>query len=378
MSVGEHVESLRLVDHHVHGPWSTDGDAERLANAFLEASATPLRRPADAWDTQLGLAVRRWCSELLDLPRHSDPDVYWERRADLGEAEVRRRFLEASGVETWLVDTGFGGDVLDPVAFADASGGAAHEVIRLESLAETLIAEPAGADDFAARFADRLTLLAPDVVAAKSVLAYRAGFDHDLSRPADAEVDAAAARWHGAIGDESPRLTDVTLISHAMHVALELALPLQLHTGLGDSDLRLDRANPVLLTDFLRATEPLGVPVLLLHCFPFEREAGYLAQAFAHVHLDVGLAVNHLGVRSRELVARSLELAPFGKVLYSSDACGPPELHFLGARLWRSAMTDVLDTWVARDDWSAGDARRVATMIGRDNARRVYGLAEVV
>ena len=27
----------------------------------------------------------------------------------------------------------------------------------------------------------------------------------------------------------------------------------------------------------------------------------------------------------------SLELAPFGKVLFSSDAWGPPELHHLGA-----------------------------------------------
>ncbi|MGH3457762.1 amidohydrolase family protein [Aeromicrobium sp.] len=375
MSVAEHVQSLGLVDHHVHGAWRTDGDEDRLANALAEASAAPVRRPTDAWDSQVGFAVRRWCSEILDLPRHSDPGDYWARRAELGEAEVRGRFLAAAGVETWLVDTGFAtGELLTPAEQAAASGADAHEVVRLETLAEALVAEPEGADDFAARFAGRLASLAPGVVAAKSVLAYRSGFDHDLSRPMESDVDTAAVRWREAVGDTSPRLTDVTLIAHAMHVALELGLPLQVHTGLGDSDLRLDRANPVLLTDFLRATESAGVPVLLLHCFPYEREAGYLAQAFEHVHLDVGLAVNHLGVRSCELVARSLELAPFGKVLYSSDACGPPELHFLGARLWRTALTQALDEWVARDDWSIDDACRVASMIGRDNALRVYGL----
>ena len=73
-------------------------------------------------------------------------------------------------------------------------------------------------------------------------------------------------------------------------------------------------------------------------------------------------------------MARSLELAPFTKVLYSSDAAGPAELHYLGARLWRNAMTSVLGQWVSRDDWSADDAGRVARMVGRDNARRVYDL----
>ena len=34
----------------------------------------------------------------------------------------------------------------------------------------------------------------------------------------------------------------------------------------------------------------------------------------------------------------------------------------------------VLDRWVREGHWSAADARRVAAMVGRDNARRVYRL----
>ena len=37
------------------------------------------------------------------------------------------------------------------------------------------------------------------------------------------------------------------------------------------------------------------MPVLLLHNYPFQRHAGYLAQVFDHVHLDVGLAVHNTG-----------------------------------------------------------------------------------
>ena len=78
-----------------------------------------------------------------------------------------------------------------------------------------------------------------------------------------------------------------------------------------------------------------GVDVLLLHCYPFHRHAGYLAQVLPHVYFDVGLAVNHTGLGSAAVVAESLELAPFAKILFSSDAYGPAELHFLGAHLWR-------------------------------------------
>ena len=76
-----------------------------------------------------------------------------------------------------------------------------------------------------------------------------------------------------------------------------------------------------------------------------------------------------------DLIARSLELAPFHKLLYSSDACGPAEFHYLGARLWRTAVGRVIGGWVETGDWSEPDARRVVAMIASGNARRVYGLS---
>ena len=102
---------------------------------------------------------------------------------------------------------------------------------------------------------------------------------------------------------------------------------------------------------------------MLLHCYPYHRGAGHLASAYPHVYLDVGLAINYTGARAAAVVAESLELAPFGKVLFSSDAWGPAELHYLGALLWRRATAAVLGGWVADGDWSRADAVRVAGMI---------------
>jgi len=165
------------------------------------------------------------------------------------------------------------------------------------------------------------------------------------------------------------------LLRFGLWEGAETGLPLQVHTGYGDPDLDLHRCDPLLLTDFIRATEGT-CPVLLLHTYPFQRHAGYLAQMFPHVFVDVGLAVTFTGAASTQVVGESLELAPFTKVLFSSDAWGLPELHVVGSWLFRRAMSRVLGAWVAAGDWSLADAERVAELVGSGNARRAYGLAD--
>lgn len=364
--LAEHIAALRLVDNHVHGFWLTAGDRRRFENGLNEANTDPLADFDSGFDTQLGFAVRAHCAPLLGLPEHVDPQRYWDRRSEFSEPELARLFLPAAGVSDWLVDTGLPGDIADPTGIAAASGGGAHEIVRLEQVAEQAAVAPG---DYADAFRAILHGRARNAVATKSVLAYRGGFEGDLSDPPAAAVADAAARWRDGGGR---RLTDRVLLRFGLHEALRLGKPLQLHVGLGDRDCDLHRANPMLLLDFLRGSG--RTPVVLLHCYPYEREAGYLAQAFNNVHLDVGLSVNHLGARARAFIARSLELAPFRKILYSSDAFGPAELHYLGAALWRDGIGTVLGDFVDRGEWSESDAIRVAELVGRDNALRVYAL----
>lgn len=368
-AVRETVERLALIDHHVHGALRGSISQQEWANAFIEADTQPFPPHLDPLDTQLGFAVRAWCSPILDLPRHADPAAYWQRRTHLGEAEVNRRFLNAAGVQRWLIDTGFATDtILDPQQMADISGQPADEIVRLEVLAEELHTAGVLPADYPDAFRALMTDRTRDAVGTKTILAYRCGFDVDLSRPSDAAVSSAYRQWR----QEDPRLIDPTLIAFGMHEATRAGLPLQIHVGFGDRDLDLRTADPLLLTDFLRDPHVQQTSVLLLHCYPYERAAGYLAQAFPNVYLDVGLAVNYLGARSAAVIARCLELAPFSKILYSSDAYGPAELHYLGARLWRTGLAEALSQFVASDEWSVDDAVRIAHLIGSGNARRAY------
>ncbi|HYZ66751.1 MAG TPA: amidohydrolase family protein, partial [Mycobacterium sp.] len=210
----------------------------------------------------------------------------------------------------------------------------------------------------------------PDSVGTKTIAAYRTSFDIDWSRPTDAEVVKHARELAGR--PEPLRLDSPVLTAFAVHAAADHGLPVQVHVGFGDRDLDLHRTDPMLLLPLLRTMTP--APVLLLHCYPFHRQAGYLAQAFDHVNFDVGLAINYLGARSTALVAEALETAPFAKQLYSSDAFGPPELHLLGSVLWRRAMGRVLGDWIRTGDCAEQDAIQIVDMIGVHNAERVYTL----
>jgi predicted TIM-barrel fold metal-dependent hydrolase len=371
------VDQLELVDHHVHGAFREDGSRARFENALNEASTDPLPAFVSGFDSQLGFAVRRWCAPLLDLEPFAEPDTYWARRGELGETEINRRFLSSAGVRDWVIDTGFARDSYGLGEMASVSGGQVHEIVRLETIAEEVIT--GGAQGYGERF--RATLgdaVAGGAIGTKSVIAYRTGFDIELTRPSRAAVESAASAWFAIVDAGLPaRLVDPVLVVFGLYAAVDAGLPLQFHVGFGDRDLDLHRSNPMMLLPFLRAPDVAAVPILLLHCYPFEREAGYLAQAFGNVYLDVGLSLNFLGVRAAELVARSYELAPFAKVLYSSDASGPAELHYLGARLWRNAISRVFGDWVDRGEWSLAEAKRIAQMSASGNARRLYRIREM-
>jgi uncharacterized protein len=326
------------------------------------------------FDSQIGLAVRRWCPPVLDLEAHATADAYLERRAELGPAEVNRRFLRAAGSSALCLDTGFEpGSILSPAEMADVSGARTHEIVRLEQVAEEVAAAGPDAAGFADAFRARLRERAGDAVGLKSIAAYRTGLALPAERPGDAEVAAAAGRWLAAPGT-GPRLADVTLQAFLVWCGVDLGLPIQFHVGYGDTDVDLHRCDPLLLTGLLRAIEPTGTPIMLLHNYPFHRQAGYLAQVFPNVFIDVGLAVHNLGHRAPALIAETLELAPFGKFLFSSDAFGLAELYHLGSLLFRRGLSDFLRSGLDDAAWTEDDADRIARLAGGDNARRVYRL----
>ncbi|REE96862.1 amidohydrolase family protein [Thermomonospora umbrina] len=365
-----YLESLPLIDHHCHGLVRRDLDREAFEGLLTEGSgAGPYG--GTLFDSQIGMAVRRWCAPVLGLPVHAAPEDYLDRRAELGADEVNTRFLRAAGLAALCVDTGIPEPLLTPVELGELAGAPAYEVVRLEALAEEIAADGTTAAGFADAFRERLAARARDAVAFKSIAAYRVGLAFREGRPSDAEVTEAAGRW---LSSGVRRVADETMHRFFVWCAVEHGLPLQFHVAYGDDDVDVHRSNPLLLTGLLRELAPTGTPVMLLHNYPYHREAGYLAQVFPNVFVDVGLATHNTGRRARALLEETLELTPFGKFLYSSDAYGLPELYHLAAVLFRHAVGALLRDATADHSWPESDAPRLARMFTADNARRAYHL----
>lgn len=229
-------------------------------------------------------------------------------------------------------------------------------------------------------FEAALQARAETAVALKSIVAYRTTFAIDQTRPDRHDVIRAGDAWLRQIAaDGWQRLQDAVLIRHALFMALDLCVqhrfPLQLHVGVGDRDVDMPKCDPTVFIPFVLQAEARDVPITLLHCYPFLRESTWMAEVFSNVYFDVGFTLNFTGPLARRTMEEALEMGPFFKQLYASDAFGLAELHHLGAVQFRRTFTAVMDDWIAAGDCTARDADRIGAMIAFGNTERIYPLA---
>jgi hypothetical protein len=324
-SLLEVLNGVGLVDHHAHGilrePPATLDEFRGLFSESNDARQWP--------HVATALTYRRAIRELAAFfeVEPTEADVYRHRLAST-PADYASRLLRASRTDTLLVDDGFPppGDGTTAAELGELAGCPALRVLRLETRA-------AGAAE-AVR-----TARGDGFVALKTIAAYRGGLDRVA-----ADV-VAALEANESSGDP---------------------LPVQVHCGFGDGDLDLPRADPGHLKPLLERFAE--TPFVLLHCYPFVREAGWLASVYGNVWFDLSLTIPHVA-RPAEALLEALELAPFSKLLYASDAARAPELYYLAAKWWRDALAEVLT-----DSLRSGEAEEAGRAILRENALRLYRL----
>jgi predicted TIM-barrel fold metal-dependent hydrolase len=259
-----------------------------------------------------------------------DEQAVYERRLATDPAEYASSFLRATNTELLLVDDGYPPTDVGTTwnETGELAGCSALPVLRLETRGEHAAEETATARE-------------RGFVALKTIAAYRGGLDRV------SEHVVAALEANEATGDP---------------------LPVQVHCGFGDSDLHLWRADPSYLKQHVERFR--DTTFVLLHCYPFVREAGWLAHVYGNVYFDLSLTIPHVA-RPEVALAEALELAPVSKLLYASDAARAPELYLLGATWWRDALADVLPALLPN-----AAVEEAATMILRGNARAVYRIRD--
>jgi uncharacterized protein len=364
------------VDQHAH-PLSGPGREWGLAD-LLSESAEPGQRAQICHHP----AHRRALRDLgAVLGVDADEDAIAVARRDAGYEQHTRRLLDAGRFEAMLVDDGFPvAEALDLEAQAALAGCPVYRVLRIETVAERAARNWPAFTVVRDRFREAVTeALDGGTAALKTIAAYRCGLD--LPRPEFSDAEQAYGAWRRTSpGDgERTRLAHPALIAFFLSEALAVArdrrpVPLQVHTGLGDADLALQRADPALLGPVIAEAAAARIPVVLLHCYPFVRQAAWLASIHGHVFVDLSLALLLAGHRGADIVLDALDLAPASKVLFATDASRAAEMFFLAARWWRDALAGAFGRLVADDALDAATARRWGEWILMGNARRLYSL----
>lgn len=366
----EKLWQIPLIDHHVHATANRPPSLLSFEQLISE-SRQSLGVGQSRFDSSAGLAVGARCGTVLTGKPVPALD-YFDRRSERDERELDALFLQAACVSDWLIDTGHASEQLVTLdQFSESAQGRVHEILRLEVVAEEILNSGIGAENFLDAFRAEIARRLPDIVGFKSIAAYRCGFAIDWLRPAPERVAEAIRSMSPA---QLSRIDDPVIICSLIHIATEFRKPIQFHVGLGDRDVDFLTSNPLLLRPILTSAESTGTPIALLHCAPFEREAAYLCQNYTNVYMDVGLSINLSGALAAGPLRRALEWCPFPRMLYSSDAWGMPELHYLGAALWRRELANVLAEWIDAGTCDETDALRIASEFASGNAMRIYDL----
>ncbi len=285
-----------------------------------------------------------------------------------------RRLFDDAGLIGMIVDEALHPD--DPAhptaVYAELAGRPVWKMARLDPLVDRLVGSGATAAEAVDAVEGFMSGAAAEgAVAFKTVLAYRTGLRVDPG----ADIEAAQR----SLADDAPvrrrgkALRDLVFRT-ALGRAADLRLPLQVHTGFGDSEIRLSESDPLLLEEVLRTPEGTAAAVVLIHgSFPWAEQAAYLASVRPNLWVELSLSNLFTPLHTADRLLRIIDLAPRGRILLGSDGHVLPETQWFACKM-------LTDAWsrVERELTAAGARRgwieESRTALFEENARELYGL----
>ena len=408
------INKIKVIDHHAHPKRVLD-----------EVESDPETDFADPVESPMDMPVRL----RPDNPEHvaAQQDLYLagesgDKKAspgDLATAKKRIRQEQGDAFPSWVLDrlnidvmfanrVGMGRGLTAPrfrwVPYADGflfpldntTAGAANpdyrgqidgarrvlqrdqREARVEKLPDTL----AG---YLSKVVDATLARQKEsgAVALKFATAYMRSLD--FGNPSEADAARIYAKF--VKGGQPPpadyKAVQDFVFRHVAAKAGELGLAIHVHTGAGGSGyFNQSGASPFLLEPVLNDPKLRQTKFVLVHGgSPFAQQTRMLLYK-PNVYADFSAQTFLLSTRELSGVLRSwLEFVP-EKVLFGTDAfeitpeVGWPELAWLSNRSAREGLALALTGMMADGQITRARALELARMVLRDNARKLYGLAE--
>lgn len=372
------LSDIPVVDNHCHAIEAVQRTGVAEWRALFTESPDQGMRSLEVADTAFYRRLTRSLESFYGV--HGEEGVLLARERRSTTELVGELFRDAN-IRGVVIDTGYPApeNAMDVREFTEASGAEYVALLRLEVAFQELVVASSSFEELVESVRD----LVDDVrgsgfVGFKSIVAYRTGLAIERWSDADARASYADALAEvSATG--SVRLGHKPLLDTLLHLALSAAaeqeLPVQFHIGYGDPDVDLRAASPLELRNILEEPAYRSMPVVLLHgCWPYFREGAYLSSVYANAYLDLSYAVPFISVAEMTSMTRAaMAVAPFSKLMYSSDGSRVPELSWIAARDGRRVIGSILGELVEDGDLGIDDARDAGEQILQGNALRMYG-----
>ncbi|RMZ75158.1 hypothetical protein DV737_g5428, partial [Chaetothyriales sp. CBS 132003] len=414
------IQTFPVIDNHAHNLLDED-NAHGCPEYPFESITSEAQGSALTDHVHTTLPHVRAIKQLAEL--YQCPATLLDVKASRYEW-VRRDYAGLikkcfEGSHAVMMDDGLASNAINPFKWHRQFLPTVSRIVRIEQIAADLLAQLAiaagflkvGVDAdwdisqseaflvrFNTAFRNQVRALAndPDVRGFKSVVCYRSGLDVALDswktfRPHQSLTGSGLlTAFHEfiqkAVRDSNYRVQKKEVNDYLVVATCDVltklvaangeSLPFQFHTGLGDHDIDLIKANPAYMQPLVVAFPQVDF-VILHSSYPFTREAGYLAANYANVWLDIGEVFPMLSRNGEETVIRqALELTPTSKILWSTDGHFYPETYYLANRQFRDALSKVLTAYVAEGDLTVAEAVDTAVDIMFWNSNSLYRLDE--
>lgn len=414
------IQTFPVIDNHAHN-LLTEENAYGSPEYPFECITSEAQGHALADHVHSSLAHMRGIRQLAEFYQCPETlqDVKaaryeWVRRDYPGL--IKRCF---AGTHAIMMDDGLSPEIIHPFKWHRQFVPTVSRIVRIEAIASELLEHLAHAagfmrvgldadwhisqtESFLVRFntvfRNLIRTLAndSDVRGFKSVICYRTGLDIGLEsrknfRPHQSLTESTLLQsFHEflqkAVRDHKYRIQQKEVNDYLVVAVCDVLeklvdtdgdnLPFQFHTGLGDTDIELVKANPAYMQPLIEAFPQVDF-VILHSSYPYTREAGYLAANYANAWLDIGEVFPMLSRDGEDTVIRqALELTPSSKILWSTDGHFYPETYWLANKHFRDALERLLTAYVATGDITVAQGIDIAVDIMFWNSNQLYKLDE--
>ena len=379
-----------VVDSHCHA-FLPEKETEPFEQ-YLTLADHPIPK-MDIVNTFLYRRLVRELSRVLNV-RGTHQEIIEKRQKRYKQDPVGyiKLLFEDANIETLLVDTGYPAEVfsgysIDLNDFSKMVPSIVREIFRIDLVIYDFFLRRLSFEAAVEEIRDRIkNAVKNGAVGLKSVVAYRTGLE--IQRGAEDEVRKAYGEMIAQAKSGGP-VRDVLSSSsrHAKTVydyfvflgveaSVELGVPFQIHTGMGDApfiDLRI--ANPILLHDLINDESVKDAKIVLVHGgYPYIEEAGFLVNSYPNVFLDLSETIPYISIGIKEKLLNLFEMTPTTKIMYGSDGFKIPELHWFSSIRTKKALMAALNELVESRELDEERAYEIAKQFLSDNAKRIYNL----